>query len=370
MACRCTGYFTAFCYMPSVAISRGRCNPGLIVVGPIVVVPAPLAARPPRQQVLVVPRGAVDAGRVLVEEEGGGEHDVRRDQHEALEPVAAPIGHDGGGAEHAEDEYARLEWEEVEGQGGAHRARGHHAEGYDEEGDLRRRSDRDPDGELHLVLHREDDCGGVLCGVAHDGQQDGRHEGYWKLQRLRGDLDRVDHQREECQPEDRPTEAQHLLLVVIAVVVAILVVVARLGGRRGAVQPLVIEEALLRRGCPRRRPATAAASAAGCGRRALRAVGFEEEAVRLELEDEECRVDDEQHDRAEAGEAEGVVAVEHGVGAVEQIGHEQSDHAEHEQRGVGLDTVDREGLHLVAQTAEEERRTQHEQQVGEHRAEE
>ena len=70
-----------------------------IVVVPIVVPGgSSVVGRRRRQHVLVVPRGAIDPGRVLVEKEGGGEHEVRRDEHEALEPVAPAVGHDRGGA--------------------------------------------------------------------------------------------------------------------------------------------------------------------------------------------------------------------------------------------------------------------------------
>ena len=53
-------------------------------------------------------------------------------------------------------------------------------------GDLGRRSDRDAQGELHLVLPREDDRRGVLGRVAHDGDDYGAQEEVGHLVRVRG----------------------------------------------------------------------------------------------------------------------------------------------------------------------------------------
>mmetsp|Transcript_12160 Transcript_12160/g.25700 ORF Transcript_12160/g.25700 Transcript_12160/m.25700 type:complete len:225 (-) Transcript_12160:282-956(-) len=180
--------------------------------------------------VLVDPLRAINAGRVDVKEESRGEHDVRGAEDESLEPIALPVGHDGGGADHGEGEHARLERREVEGERRVDRPRRRDAEGDGEQRDLRRRADGNADGELHLVLHREDDRGGVLGGVADDWEEDGGDKGDRNVERLGGALDGVDDEvgedrdedGDDAHPEHRAPEAEDLVLVLVLIVLSFL----------------------------------------------------------------------------------------------------------------------------------------------------
>mmetsp|Transcript_3035 Transcript_3035/g.7566 ORF Transcript_3035/g.7566 Transcript_3035/m.7566 type:complete len:301 (+) Transcript_3035:100-1002(+) len=220
---------------------------------------------------------------VRVPVEGAGEGKVRQDEGEALEPVAAAVLQEQDDDDDGHKQHGGLEHVHVEVHGDVYRPAEHHAEGDDQDGDLRGRADSHAQRDVHLVLHREHDGGGVLRGIAHDGQQDGGHKGQRHAPAVGRSLDGVDqvvrqhgHQNgEEAQPKNAAPEAQHGLLLVV-VVACIL---------------LLVKEVL----------------------------------VRVELEREVGAVDEEHDDADEAAQADVVVgAVQLGVRGVQQVGQHEA----------------------------------------------
>jgi hypothetical protein len=121
--------------------------------------------------------GANVASIIRVDVEGQGDDDVGAEAHAALEVVALAVSDEVVDDQHGEEEDDGLEALEVQGHGLADDPAEDDEEGSDEQGDLHAAADRDANGQVHLVLVRDDAGGDVLGGVADDGQEDQTNEG-------------------------------------------------------------------------------------------------------------------------------------------------------------------------------------------------
>lgn len=129
------------------------------------------------------------ASIIRVDVERQSDDDVSSQAHAALEVVALAIADEVVDDEDGEEEDDGLEALEVQRHGLADDPAEDDEEGGDEEGDLHAAADRDADGQVHLVLVRDDAGGDVLGGVADNREQDETDEG---LADVRGLDDRVD----------------------------------------------------------------------------------------------------------------------------------------------------------------------------------
>mmetsp|Transcript_24497 Transcript_24497/g.72672 ORF Transcript_24497/g.72672 Transcript_24497/m.72672 type:complete len:205 (-) Transcript_24497:26-640(-) len=131
--------------------------------------------------------------RRVMEKECESDDHVQADESKPLKPVGAARGQHRRHAEDGEHEAGRLEGKHVERERLAICPRREHRRREAQQRDLRRRPDRDSDGEVGLVPDGEHDRGRVLGGVSDDGQQDGGDERQWNLRTRRGPLDRPDN---------------------------------------------------------------------------------------------------------------------------------------------------------------------------------
>mmetsp|Transcript_8737 Transcript_8737/g.18117 ORF Transcript_8737/g.18117 Transcript_8737/m.18117 type:complete len:380 (-) Transcript_8737:535-1674(-) len=257
---------------------------------------------------------------ILVEEEGGGEDAVSERERHTLEPVGLPVLHHEGHGDHRHDEGGGLKHVKVQVQRLPHRPPHEDHERDHQQRDLSGGANGHPDGDVHLVLHGEDDGGGVLSGIAHDGEHNHRDERHRHPYALCGPLNGIheivgqhrDEDGDDGQPDEAAAERLPHLLLFLVVVVLLLV----------------------------------------------------EVAVRHELEVEEGAIDAEQEEGGEAREGElRAGAVHLRVRGVQHGGHAQADHRQQEQRGVHRHARLIERLRLVLGAADEEGAPQHQQQV-------
>lgn len=121
--------------------------------------------------------GANVTSVIRVDVEGQGDDDVGSEAHAALEVVALAVSDEVVNDQHGEEEDDGLEALEVQGHGLADDPAEDDEEGSDEQGDLHAAADRDTNGQVHLVLVRDNAGGDVLGGVADDGKEDQTDEG-------------------------------------------------------------------------------------------------------------------------------------------------------------------------------------------------
>src|SRR5215203_3453742 len=136
-----------------------------------------------------LPRPAARSGEI----KGQAEDEVDREKLHTLEPGRLAVGGDVVADEDRQQDRAELEAVEDERQRiGADEEGGEDEDRGDEEGDLGAGADRDVDGEVHLVLHRDQHRDPVLSRVADDRDDDHADEELGEADRLRGLGDRPD----------------------------------------------------------------------------------------------------------------------------------------------------------------------------------
>ena len=123
--------------------------------------------------------------------EKGGSQNTHKTQ-DALEVVGLAVLDQHRDDERGQEEGDGLEGLKVERHVAVHDPAEDDEEGGDEEGDLQAAADGDADGEVHLVLVRDNDGGNVLGGVADDGDEDEADEGLADVGRLNDRVDAVD----------------------------------------------------------------------------------------------------------------------------------------------------------------------------------
>lgn len=292
--------------------------------------------------VLIVGLGDEGKGGFQLTPRASSNNSIKADEQPPLEPVTLAIGDEIVGQQHGDKHDGHLE--HVEAQVHvllAETPADDDEEGDEEEGDLHAGADGDADGEVHLVLDGDGHGGGVLGGVADDGEEDEAD----KLLRdavaaLGHGVDGADHElgaegdddggEEQRAEGDEEVQLRLLLLVVVLAVQAPRV-------HEHLAQPvrlLLLRDAVAQQRAGHGEPlldgaGADVAAAPGLGGHLLALLG-EDGVVRLELEEEVCDVDDEQDDRGSAREG-GDVADGGVAGLVEDGGHNDGRDGESEE---------------------------------------
>ncbi|KAJ8566818.1 hypothetical protein ON010_g6302 [Phytophthora cinnamomi] len=257
-----------------------------------------------------------------------GHKRVGSEEHRALQPVGLAVGDDRVYDDDRHEVDEDLELGERKRHGLIHEPAREHDHGHHEKRDLRGRSHCDAHGELHLVVQRDLDSRHVLHSVAHDGQQDDADERLAQVHLIGKTIDGA-HEELGEHGHQQGRAKQH--------------------GRAGTLGQ--------------------------CGSLlGVLLLVLEEVSVRLELEEEQLDVHEEQEGGGDARERERVGHTSFlrlVVREVEDVaGQQHGERGQHEQRRVGAGTHGVERVFLVAHAAGDEGAAQHEQQVGQHGADE
>ncbi|KAH6607600.1 hypothetical protein Trco_003913 [Trichoderma cornu-damae] len=301
---------------------------------------------------------------------------IEADQKEAFQPMALSVANEIVDQQHGDEHDGNLEG--VEAQVHlvvAHAPADDDQQGDEKQGDLHAGSDGDANGKVHLVLDGDGDGGGVLGGVADNGEQDEADKLLGQGAVLGDGVDGSDHVLGAegndggggGKGADGDEEVQLGILLLLVVVLLRVdedaghLLVAVLLDDAAADEGAGDHQALLE--VRVRGPA-----APGLGGHLL-ALLVEDLLVRLELEEQVGAVDDEQDDGGAAGELGHVIGGRVG-GGVEDGGDDDGGGRQGQHGGGGLGHDGVEVLLRAAQAAEEEAEAHDQQQVGEDGADE